>query len=216
MATTIEINVPDNLGEIQLRQYKKYLLDTKDMEEGDPMISQLMVQYLCNIDFENMAKISLSDLIEIENKLLKILNTEVPLKHRFKMGGIEFGLVPDLDKLSFGEFIDCDNYIKDWETMNKFMAVVFRPIKKDTFIQRFWLKKDKYELHPYTGSAVFGELMDMMPLDVAFGAVFFFKNLLKDLTLYTQVYLNKEMEHQISVLKDSLGKNGDGIPHFGL
>ena len=41
---------------------------------------------------------------------------------------VEFGFVPKLDELSFGEFIDLDKYLQDWDSMHKAMAVLFRPV----------------------------------------------------------------------------------------
>ena len=53
-----------------------------------------------------------------ENKLSKIIKIE----------GKEYGFHPELDDLLLGEYIDLDNFIGDWDNMEKAMNVLYRPI----------------------------------------------------------------------------------------
>ena len=50
-------------------------------------------------------------------------------------------LFPDLDELSFGEYIDLDTYLGDWENIHDAMNVLYRPINSK--------KGDRYTIQEY-------------------------------------------------------------------
>ncbi len=135
------------------------------------------------------------------------------LVQRFKMTGsdgvtAEFGFIPNLDKMSFGEYIDLESYISDWDNMHKALAVMYRPIIAG--------KKHLYEIEPYEGSEKWADVMKDAPVNVALGAVVFFYRLGSKLSKYTMNSLleqNKgEMEN--TALKQALEENGVGINQF--
>ena len=84
------------------------------------------------------------------------------LVQRFKMTGsdgvtAEFGFIPNLDKMSFGEYIDLESYITDWDNMHKAMAVMYRPIVAG--------KNHLYEIEPYQGTERWEEVMKDAPVN---------------------------------------------------
>ena len=102
--------------------------------------------------------------------------------------------------MSFGEYIDLDSYLGDWNTMNKAMSVLFRPVK--------YKRKGKYIIEDYEGSDKFD--LSQMPLDVVMGAIFFFVHLRKELTSSILSYLKTQDIVEIPQdLRDSL-QNGIG------
>ena len=72
-----------------------------------------------------------SSLIEVyyTNTFFKSNSTEIDTvitnTHAFKLGGIEYGLIPDFDDMSLGEYIDLDTYMGDWENMQIAMNVLY-------------------------------------------------------------------------------------------
>jgi hypothetical protein len=43
---------------------------------------------------------------------------------------LEFGMIPELDKMTFGEYIDLESYITDWDNMHKAMAVYIQTYRR--------------------------------------------------------------------------------------
>jgi hypothetical protein len=125
------------------------------------------------------------------------------------LGGVEFGFVPELESISFGEYIDAEKYLSDWSTMNNAMAVLYRPVVKR--------KDEKYTIEDYHTSATYAEVMKAMPLNVALGAQVFFWNLKRDLLLATMDYLAEELTEipqEIIAQHLSLPKDGGGINQY--
>ena len=196
MKTTI--TVPDNLNELSVGQYQKYLELTEGIE-GE-FLNQRTVEVLCGIPFEKVTYLKHKDVKEIAEGLTKMLNGEAEFRHRFKIKSQEFGFIPSLEDMSSGEFADLCAYIKDTKNMHKAMAVMFRPITKRI--------GDKYDIFPYNGSKEFGDLMKFMPLGIALGAMVFFYNLANDLVNATQHSIKQEAVEMILAEHPLLEKSG--------
>lgn len=198
-----ELNIPTELHEIKLAQYQKFLEIAKDNEDGE-FLHQKMVQIFCNIDLKNVAEIKYRDVIEITNSIGKMFDvTNHKFINRFKMGGVEFGFIPNLDDMSFGEYTDLDTYISDWKEMHKAMAVLYRPIKKNGL-------NGTYEIEKYNGSITYSDVMKHAPLNVVLGANVFFYNLGNELLKSTVTYLENNQEIQTILHQHNLDKDGDG------
>lgn len=198
------INVPESLKEITLSQYKDFLKCSEDIE-GD-FLKQRMVEKFCRIPLAEVLLIKLSSVNEIVNDLNLMFEGEQPLQTTFKLGSAKFGMIPNLDDMSFGEYIDLDTNITDWETMNKAMAVLFRPIISEI--------DGKYEIEPYNGSATYSEVMLFAPIDVVLGAVVFFYRLGNALIQATQSYLVEEVEEMSMTHQRNSTQIGDGTTVF--
>ena len=200
----LEISIPTELKEIKLAQYQAFLKIAKDNEDME-FLNQKMVQTFCNIDLKDVAEIRFKDVLEITASLNKIFNVQSHrFINRFKLGGVEFGFIPELEDMSFGEYTDLDSYIGDWENMHKAMAVLYRPITNTGL-------HDTYEIEKYNGSITYSDVMKHAPLDVVFGANVFFYTLGNDLLKSTLTYLENNKEMQIILQQHNLGQDGDGI-----
>jgi hypothetical protein len=134
------------------------------------------------------------------NEMFKVSHKLIP---RFKMGGVEFGFIPNLENITQGEFVDLDTYISDWQEMHKAMAVLFRPITKKV--------NDKYQIEDYNGSITYSEVMKHAPLDVVLGATVFFYHLGNELMKSTLTYLEENPQVQSLMNKHNSENGGDGI-----
>jgi hypothetical protein len=161
----IELTIPTTLNDIKLVQYQKFLSIAKDNEEGE-FLQQKMVQLFCGIDLKDVAQIRYKDVAEITANINKLFTKENAFIQRFKMGGVEFGFIPNLDDMTTGEYMDLDNYITDWDTMHNAMAVLYRPITNKL--------GNKYQIEEYKGSVTYADVMRHAPLDVVLGAMVFF------------------------------------------
>jgi hypothetical protein len=198
----IELTIPTSLNEIKLAQYQKFLSIVKDNEESE-FLQQKMVQIFCGIDLKDVASIRYKDVVEINQNINNLFTKENKFIQRFKMGGVEFGFIPNLDEMSTGEYMDLDAYITDWETMHNAMAVLYRPITNKL--------GTKYNIEEYKGSVTYADVMRHAPLDVVLGAMVFFYNLGNDLLSSTINYLEKNQEVQNILNKHNSENGGDGI-----
>lgn len=198
----IELTIPTTLNDIKLVQYQKFLSIAKDNEESE-FLQQKMVQLFCGIDLKDVAQIRYKDVAEITANINNLFTKENTFIQRFKMGGVEFGFIPNLDEMSTGEYMDLDTYITDWDTMHNAMAVLYRPITNKL--------GNKYQIEDYKGSITYADVMRHAPLDVVLGAMVFFYNLGNDLLKSTINYLEGNKEVQNILTKHNLENVGDGI-----
>lgn len=197
----VEIDVPNKLSDITLEQYQAFMrvVDDNDSEE---FVTQKMIALFCKIKLSQVLYFKASSVNEIKETLLSMLNEDKQLIHRFELGGKEFGFIPDLENIEFGEYIDLETNITDWQNMHKAMAVMFRPIIKT--------KGDKYDIEPYEGTATYSEVMQYAPLDVVMGAMVFFYSLRNELLKTTLNYLEVQLMKMSSQHKRNSENSGDG------
>lgn len=196
------IIVPDHLKEITLKQYQKFV-KLQDKNEGTFFLQQKMVEIFCGIKATDVLKIQYNDVDRITTVLNDMFDSKPDLVHRFVLDGIEYGFTPSLNKLSFGEYIDLDTYMGDWQNIHIAMNVLYRPIKQEL--------GDKYLIKEYTTEGK--DKLLSMPMDAVLGSVFFFFNLGKDCAANILNYLDKDQEI-LQAQELDLGKNGGGINHF--
>ena len=191
----IDLTIPFSLGQITLGQYQDYLKILEKWDKEDETYLKLKIlQIFCKMSASDVQKIKLSDFDDTIQHINDLFDTTTDkLINRFKMVGsdgeggertVEFGFIPKLDDISFGEYIDLESYIGKWESMHKAMAVLFRPVAKES--RGFYLIED------YEGSSKYSDAMRDMPVDVALSATVFFYRLGIKLQTYTLDYLAKE------------------------
>ena len=198
----IKIKIPNSLNEITLRQYKRFL-KIQQSETEDRFLNAKMIEIFCNIDLKDVIRLKLKDTNDIINVLSDLFNQKPSLVSKFKLNGIEYGFHPELDDLLLGEYIDLDNFIGDWDNMEKAMNVLYRPI-----IVRL---KDKYNIEEYQiENSV--NLLDM-PMDAVLSSIFFLWNLGLELSQTMMNYLEEGETEALTQYLNSQ-ESGDGINQF--
>jgi hypothetical protein len=195
----MELTVPNKLSEITLKQYQKFL-KIQETNTDDAFLRFKMIEIFCNIDAQAVRQLRLSDTDKIIEILNNVFEEKPQLTETFKLGDVEYGFIPKLEDISLGEYVDLDTYIGNWDQMHVAMNVLYRPIKDKI--------KDKYTIKEYDTDAE--KPLDEIPLDIVFGAIFFFYNLGIDLSKTMMNYLETEGEQNL-MHKQILGENGDGI-----
>jgi hypothetical protein len=204
-----KISIPTELSEIKLLQYQKFLKVAKDNEEAE-FINQKMVQIFCGIELKSVSEIRYKEVLEITNSLGKMFDVSShKFVQRFKMGGVEFGFIPNLEDISFGEYTDLDTYITDWKQMHKAMAVLYRPIKKEGL-------NGTYEIEKYNGSITYSDVMLHTPLNVVLGANVFFYNLGNELLHSSLTYLEENPQAMTILQQHSSLEGGIGTAQYML
>tara|TARA_R110002020_G_scaffold48090_5_gene137315 strand:- start:338 stop:988 length:651 start_codon:yes stop_codon:yes gene_type:complete len=197
-----EIIVPNTLNEITLEQYQKFLKIQKDNDD-ETFLAIKMIEIFCGIRGDVIMKMKASSIKEVTNIIADMFNEKPPLVKEFTMKGKEYGFIPKLEDMSFGEYVDLDTYMGDMENIHKAMAVLYRPIT-----QKY---NDKYLIEDYEGEDI--QIMKDMPMDVVLSSIIFFYNLGMDLS---KAMLNslQEEENKDILQQLTLEKSGDGINHF--
>ena len=198
----LEINVPDSLSEITLGQYQKFV-KLYSGEVTEDFLALKMLEIFCGVKLSEAYQMRFKDVDGVVELLTEILNEKPQLVQRFKMKGVEYGFIPNLDDMSFGEYVDLDTYIGDWQNIHRAMAVLYRPIKDK--------HGERYNLVPY--EVVDAEMYKDMPLDAAISSVLFFYRLGIDLSRAMTNYLEEGKESRLVQYLNS-EKIGDGINQY--
>lgn len=206
----VDIYVPSSISEIPLCHYQEFL-KLQATSNDQEFIAQKMVEIFCGLQLKDVVKLKVTSVNELIVHFTKIFKEKPKFKPTFKIGDVEFGFIPNLENITFGEYVDLENYLSKWEDFHKAMAVMYRPITIR--------KEDKYEIMEYTGAAAFSEGMKFAPMDVAISASVFFWTLGKELLNATLDYLTNELktnekEFQTLAHELNLGKSGAGIVQF--
>ena len=204
----VELSVPSNLESIELWQYQKYMgvVETNKDQEATEFLNLKLVEIFCGVSLKEVSSIRKQDFNKITEIIGNAFAEETPLIRHFSMNGVSFGFIPNLDKLSVGEYIDIEQNITSHDNLHKAMAVLFRPVKKQS--------GDKYQIVEYEGLEEYAEIMKSMPLGVALGARVFFWQLGKDLLNHILKSLEQEKEGMTTHQVQTLQANGVGINQF--
>lgn len=201
-----QIKVPTTLSEIPLTAYQEFI-KLIDKSNDHELIAQRTIQIFCGLEMKDVLQIRWDSILELSNHFAELFKQKPAFQNRFKLGEHEFGFIPNLEEMSFGEYIDLESNIGSVENFHKAMAVMYRPITER--------RKDTYQILPYNGTEEFAEAMKYAPLDVVMGASLFFWNLGNDLVQTSLTYLEEEMKKD-KKLNTTIQKelnslsNGDG------
>jgi hypothetical protein len=211
------LEVPSNIEDIRLEQYQKWLNISKDLDKENDESNEFMqiklIEIFCDASYDQIRRLPAAVYEFAVEQILKVLNESTPLVKNFSMVGsdeveIEFGMIPNLDAMTSGEYIDLDTLITDWGNMHKAMAVLYRPVLKK--------KKELYDIEEYSTYEKYEEVMKHAPLNVALGALLFFYRLGIKLSRHILNSSVEELtqEERMQVEKNLLAKSGVGINQY--
>ena len=197
----VEVYIPDTLSEITLGQYQRYLKLQQD-NTNENLLATKMIEIFCGLRNETIMAMKANSIKDITMILTDMFNEKPQLVREFKMGGVSYGFIPKVEDMSFGEYIDLDTFIGDYENLHRAMNVLYRPIKlKD---------KEKYLIEDYDSKDP--DVMKGMPMDAVLSSILFFYNLGMDLSKAMLSSL-EDKETNLAQYLTSV-ENGDGINHF--
>ena len=158
----IEVNIPENLNDITLGQYQEFLKIEEPTEED-------ILKVFLGLDLKGLGKIKAADVDKYAAHITSLFEQDQQHVLKFDLKGVQFGFMPNLDEITYGENKDVTAYLNDWQTMHKAMAVLYRPIKQKLGA--------RYLIEDYEGSHKYSEAMKEMPLGIVMGAMVFFYDL---------------------------------------
>jgi hypothetical protein len=201
----LELKVPTSYGDITLKQWIELQNELESYKDDTDAVTALMLYHLCGLEPKYLKGIAIDDYALVKQQLESFLgNTELPLQRIIRIDGIEYGFEPNLSQMSYGAYADITQYKdltidKNWA---KIMSILYRPIKHK--------KGDMYSIEAYDGE-MREEMFLKVGMDIHFGALFFFVNLLMDLL---KGILKSTMEKDIHPnIKQILERSGQLIPH---
>ena len=184
-----EVTVPTEWKDITIAEYQRYLQIAKSKRKtrDDEIISMF-----CKIDKKLIKKLQLKHKKLLVDKINKFVNSknETILEKRIKFKGKQYGFIPNLSKITTGEFVDIEEYGKDInKNLHRIMSVLYREIDRES--GRF------YSVKPYDPDELEIDKFKELPMSTTLSAIDFFfhlgKNLLEDLNNYSmEVMRNKE------------------------
>ena len=198
----VKITVPNDLSEIKLWQYQKFVKIQEDNTDENFLASK-MIEIFCGISLKEAYTLKAKDVHRITGILADMFEQKPHIKTRFVLNGIEYGFIPNLDDMTLGEYVDLDTYLGKWQQVEKAMAVLYRPI-----INTY---KNKYTIEEYKAEGQ--DVYKDMPMDIVLGSMLFFYRLGIDLSRVMTSYLESKGEIPQQQMHN-LVLNGDGISQF--
>lgn len=183
-----KITIPESIADITLGQYQNFVANPN-----------MKIEIFTGLNKKEIDGISQKDLDYLNNQIDVALNSQSIFKQKFTLNDIEFGMIPNFDKITSKEYFDLSSYGVDIDTLHNVMAIAFRPIKD---------KGSLYTIDDYNGTEQYAETMKQMPLNYVNGFLSFFLTLQNDLLNCIQKYTMEEqaMEYQLqTTLKNGVG-----------
>jgi len=196
----IDIIVPTDLSEITLDQYQRFAR----LDGDDDFLTRKVLEIFCGVDYKDLLSIGYSDVRDVLEHITSMLNQKPSITLKTTLNGKQWGFIPRLDDISYGEFVDLDTYLRTTDTLHKAMAVLYRPIVAEI--------AQMHKIEDYKGADTYAEAMKQMPMDVVMGALVFFWTLANELLQVTLPY-SQQGEVMNGQNTPSSKANGDGIQH---
>jgi len=202
----MEIKVPTLISDITLEEYQKYaLIDNGDTDEDFKMFKT--IEIFCGVDISLVSKMSLKDVTDIYEEIQLVLTQDAKLETQIEVDGIKYGLIPEFEKISIGEYIDLEDGLKDVKNFHKAMAVLYRPIKKSY--------KNLYTIESYEGGLEALDRAKKFPLSVVTSVTVFFCNIEKELLQVIPHYSAKLQKKALDIReKNNLPQSTVGLLRF--
>tara|TARA_R100001463_G_scaffold91483_1_gene146224 strand:+ start:139 stop:723 length:585 start_codon:yes stop_codon:yes gene_type:complete len=189
----IQVIVPTDWKDITIAEYQRYLqlANTRRKTKDDEIIAMF-----CKVDKELIKKVKLKDKKVLVDKISKFVNSknETSLEKRIKFKGKKYGFIPNLSKITTGEFVDIEEYGKDINiNLHRIMSVLYREVDRES--------GGYYSVKPYDPDELEIDKFKDLPMSTTLSAIDFFfllgKNLLEDLNNYSTEVLkmNQEKKH---------------------
>ena len=176
----VNLRIPTTLNEITLGQYQEYA-KLQDLSETDLQLKT--IEIFCNVPEIVVRNMKATDIVEICGIINNMFDTKHQLISMFKMNGVEYGFIPSLEDMSFGEYVDLDTFIGDNDNLHRAVNVLYRPIEHR--------KGNRYTIKDYEPNN--SEIAKDMPLDAVLRCGCFFLQFRQGLiTSYAELFGQEE------------------------
>jgi hypothetical protein len=205
MKHSIEITMPESWADISLRQYLDLSKELDNYIDDEEAQTAILLYKLCGIEPAVLNNISKESYNVLKNDLSKFMNiTETPLQRIIKINGIDYGFEPNLSKISYGAYSDISRYdtIQIDDNWAKIMSILYRPIIKTN--------TGNYSIKAYDG-IIDDEMFLNVGMDIHFGSLFFFVNLLMDLQASILNYSMETVKEDLPTIYNIISPKNGGL-----
>jgi hypothetical protein len=172
---------------ITVKQYVDFLNN-----EGNDIgqVSAIMGQ---SKDF--VRQLTPEDIDKVINGFRDVIATPMA-NHQHKWNG--YGFIPDINKISFGEWLDLDTNCKDFpKNLPKLLSILYRPITSEI--------GTKYKIEQYTADHLNNAKdFESMTLSVANGALLFFSTIESELVTTSLSYLESQIQANLTKAMETM------------
>jgi hypothetical protein len=206
MVKEITLTIPTDWSSVSLKKYLTLQKDMSNYADDEEAQTALMLSHLCGLNAEYINSLSIEDYNQVRTALEGFINdTEYPLQKIIQLNGKEYGFEPNLSQMAYGAYVDISKFgqLTIDDNWSKIMSILYRPITDK--------KGDMYSIEAYKGE-IDDKLFLQVSMDVQFGALFFFVNLLMDLLSGTLKSL--KVEGLPPNIKSILEKSGEITKHL--
>ena len=104
---TQSLKVPNDLSEIRLSDYQKFVKIAEKDQETD-FLHKKMIEIFCHIPLNQVSTYSFNSVRKVIEVLTNMLEQKPKLKTTLKIHDKDYGFIPKLDDMSFGEYADLE------------------------------------------------------------------------------------------------------------
>jgi len=194
MKQELTITVPTKWSAVSLEKYLKMRKDMETYKDNDEAIYAVLFYHLCNVDAPTINKLDIETYTAIQTDLSRFMqNTEYPLQQFVTIDGKEYGFEPNLSQMAYGAYVDLGKYenLTIDDKWHEVMSILYRPVTKKIGLS--------YEIEKYNG-VINSEQFLNVDMEVHFGALGFFTNLLQDCQKGILKYLKETGEIPTNIL----------------
>ena len=183
----VKLRIPNEWSDITIGIYQEYVkIQESKASEKNKVIRSLAL--LCNTSPFVVKKMAYTDLLEIMEIIKGMIDAQ-PKQEEFKKVftflDIEFGFVPNLNKLTTGEYIDLESYCENpIQNLHIIMSILYRKVTNRV--------NDRYAIETYNPDEFKEELFKDCPMDIALSSLGFFLTLGKRLAMISLRYLGTQ------------------------
>ena len=183
----VKLTIPNEWSDITIGIYQQYVkIQESKGSEKNKVIRSLAL--LCNTSPFVVKKMAYTDLLEIMEIIKGMIDAQ-PKQEEFKKVftflDIEFGFVPNLNKLTTGEYIDLESYCENpIQNLHIIMSILYRKVTNRV--------NDRYAIETYNPDEFKEELFKDCPMDIALSSLGFFLTLGKRLAMISLRYLGTQ------------------------
>tara|TARA_R100001086_G_scaffold223079_1_gene140693 strand:+ start:210 stop:791 length:582 start_codon:yes stop_codon:yes gene_type:complete len=183
----VKLIIPSEWSDITIETYQKYV-KIQQGKGSDKNKAIKVLSLLCNVKPAIIKKMQYADMINILGIIKKMLDTEpdkTKFRKFFKFNDDEYAFIPNLSKLTTGEYIDLEEYCKEpIENLHTIMSILYRKVT----IKR----GDRYAIEDYDPDEFKEELFKGCPMDIALSCLGFFLTLGKRLVRSSHNFLEAQ------------------------
>lgn len=202
--------IPEKWTQVSLESYQT-LMDLIDDKADEHTKTLNTIHALTKAPISVLEKCKKKDIQQVLQVVEKLLNVKVntTLNMVIEVEGIEYGFHPNLQDMTFAEFVDLDNYLSEpWKNMHRIMAVLYRPILSQN--------KNKYKIEEYDSTKcmqVAEKFKKSLSVATVNGASNFFLTIAEEYLSVLQLSLSKKQKKMLKrteIQSKNLTTNGVG------